>query len=70
MFIVAQNRKSIVNVNIALKISVSDTCIIVAFNGGIAVLGNYKTEERAMKVFEYVASSIALGQNIINMPEE
>lgn len=72
MFIVAQNKRSIVNIDISVRIVVKDTYIIaITDNDKTSTLGSYKTEERAMQVFENIANSIGLGvRHIISLPEE
>ena len=72
MFIVTQNKKSIVNIDIAFRIVVKGTYIIaITDNDKTSTLGSYETEERANEVFEHIANIIGLGvQRIISMPEE
>lgn len=71
MFVVTQNRKGIVKIDNALYLDVADNEIRAIYSENFVHMGKYKTDERAMKVFEYIANSIGLGvQHIISMPEE
>ena len=53
MFIVAQNKRSVVNIDIAVRIVVKGTYIIaITDNNKASTLGSYKTEERSNEVFQ------------------
>ena len=58
MFVVTQNRKRIVKIDNALYLDVVDNEIRAVYSKNVVHMGNYKTDERAMQVFEYIANSI------------
>ena len=71
MFVVTQNRKGIVKIDNALYLDVVDHEIRAVYEKNVVHMGKYKTDERAMQVFEYIANIIGLGvPHIISLPEE
>lgn len=69
MFIVTQDRKAIVNTMNALYLEVIANEIRVICLEKRITVGAYNTEERTRQVLEYIASSIARNETIINLPE-